>query len=286
MHHVFRSFTVYLVIFFTCYINIYLAVPFNGVGVRLAKEKEFSFIVSIQTKIGIGPNSLRHMCNGALISKRHVITAEHCLSDIKYLRSYRILMGSSDLQACKKYLIKSWITYDQWAESKRYHIEFARNDIAVVTLSEKVNDAPVKPATISIKKNEHLFGLSFQTAGWSESHGGQVGRFMQVANLNILNARKCIEIFKRLTGLIPSIFTAYLCTRTEPSIILSCGDSGGPVFYKDYFNNYKIVGINSGLCAENMAPDPLNIHVSIEYYRNFINDVMVTDKHKKCWPFC
>lgn len=54
------------------------------------------------------------------------------------------------------------------------------------------------------------------------------------------------------------------------------GDSGGPLFNK----KLEIIGVNDSSCPKNYTreqqSDVMNMHVSVDYYRNFINDALRT----------
>lgn len=62
-----------------------------------------------------------------------MLTSAHCLEDLEY-KDIHVLVGSFDLLKGKKIEVKSWLTFDDWADQNGYPIEFANNDIAVLSV--------------------------------------------------------------------------------------------------------------------------------------------------------
>ncbi|XP_011499562.1 PREDICTED: uncharacterized protein LOC105363529 [Ceratosolen solmsi marchali] len=133
-----------------------------------------------------------------------------------------------------------WITYNQWTTQMRLHMEFPSNDIAVAKLLRTTRNQII-PATLSITPNIRMYRLKVQVAGCGLSNDNVSPQIIQTAKLKIIKKIECEAIAMRLLGHREIIEERYLCTIANPYTLLSSGDSGGPLFYRNI-----ILGINVG----------------------------------------
>ena len=106
----------------------------TGPGVRQVHGNEFPFVVSIGV-INDRDAELNHFCTGSLISRRHVLTASHCMATLK-LGSFQVSIRSSDLRAAEKFQVNSWITYDNWLEVNEMPDDPRLSDIAIIQVNK------------------------------------------------------------------------------------------------------------------------------------------------------
>jgi hypothetical protein len=109
-----------------------------GANIFDAQENEFDFVVSLMKKGILTSNPVMdHICTGTLITRKDIVTAEHCIRGRDISRT-EIMLGSVDLKKCFTYYILWWITYEEWAEIEKIHLEFILNDIAVIRVIESL----------------------------------------------------------------------------------------------------------------------------------------------------
>jgi secreted trypsin-like serine protease len=102
-------------------------------NIRSAAENEFPFIVAISKSYRQDTLNLNYFCAGTLISRKDVLTSEHCLRD-QNLNRITVLVGSSYLDRGLRYYPSWWITFDQWAVQNNHEIVHEVNDIALLNV--------------------------------------------------------------------------------------------------------------------------------------------------------
>lgn len=110
--------------------------PLEGVNVLSANSTEFPFIASLGYMRSIVRLERFHFCTGTLITKKHVITAAHCLIHVNK-NPFDVIIGDVDLRTANvRYNVDSWITYDEWARSVGKERVFDNNDVAILTVTD------------------------------------------------------------------------------------------------------------------------------------------------------
>jgi V8-like Glu-specific endopeptidase len=106
-----------------------------GRNIRDAQENEFPYVVSVMRMRIFNADPIRdHSCTGTLISRKDIVTAEHCV-EAEDLLATKIVVGSNNLRECESYFIFWWTTYKHWAMRSNIPIEFYMNDVAVIRVS-------------------------------------------------------------------------------------------------------------------------------------------------------
>jgi hypothetical protein len=102
-----------------------------GTNVRPAQVGDFPFVVSI---VGINPNipiELNIWCTATRITRRLVLTSEHCLRNSEN-RPFQIIEGSVDVRHGTSFFPLWSISYDQWAYHNNIQVFFIDNDILLI----------------------------------------------------------------------------------------------------------------------------------------------------------
>jgi hypothetical protein len=109
--------------------------PLVGINIRPSEDNEFPFIVSIMQINYINPDpTMDHLCAGSMISRKDVLTSEHCIS-MEVPNAIKVIVGSTNLYDGNEYFINWWISYDQLKNSQENEIEFIENDISIIRVS-------------------------------------------------------------------------------------------------------------------------------------------------------
>lgn len=102
--------------------------PLRGVNVRDARSSDkLTFVVYL----GYINNGGEHYCTGSLITRRSVLTCQHCIFG-EEKSNVQITIGSTDLRLGQKYGVDSWQSYDQWYYDVKELAVHTEDDIAVI----------------------------------------------------------------------------------------------------------------------------------------------------------
>jgi hypothetical protein len=102
-----------------------------GENIRHPNPNEYLFVVPI-ARVDKYNNSLtEEMCVGTLVTRKDVLTAEHCLEG-EELPYTVIIAGSSDFSLGTEFSFYWWISFDWWYSNFRQAKEFDFNDISVI----------------------------------------------------------------------------------------------------------------------------------------------------------
>ncbi|XP_011495225.1 PREDICTED: uncharacterized protein LOC105360125 [Ceratosolen solmsi marchali] len=95
---------------------------------------------------------------------------------------------------------------------------------------------------------------------------------METVDVTILSRNACeqrLQVFFQRNCRIP---VNNLCAAADPVALMSKGNSGSPVLY-----NGQLIGIHKATSPSNLAqysPGKVNLFVSVDYYREYITDVL------------
>nr|AQM58424.1 venom s1 protease with cub domain 1 [Pristhesancus plagipennis] len=190
-----------------------------------ASPNEFPWMVALQARVSGGIAS----CGGSIVTKRHVITAAHCVIDLYGDRStidaadLTVITGAHDLR--RRSPAKH---YAEYAVQKVYvRPEFPAqltHDFAIVVLKKdiKFSDA-VGPICLS-PSSVYEANKRITIMGWGTSEKYFASPMLIKGKTTMINRNQC------------RIKPWEICTRTDPVATCS-GDSGGPLVVIDQDTN-------------------------------------------------
>ncbi|XP_011049282.1 PREDICTED: chymotrypsin-1-like [Acromyrmex echinatior] len=222
------------------------------VGGKLANEGQFPYQASLRL-------NNNHFCGGSVISKRHILTAAHCMSGLDNA-VITVVLGTNTLDkgGDQYFSIKKWV-------HPYYNSILIWHDIALIKVNKDiVFGDKVKPIALSTKnfdKSDYPATLS----GWgTTNYPGKTPNDLQYIQLRVINQKKCVASSYRITK-------NNICTLNTWGEGACHGDSGGPLVA----DNEQIGVVSWGIpCAKNQ-PD---VFTRVSSYLIWINDCIQQDK--------
>lgn len=192
-----------------------------------AKPNEFPYQVSLRYG-GI------HICGGALISDRHVLSAAHCVCELidEPYEDLTVVTGSTKISRNGKvYGIKSINCHPKY----QYGLERSwENDLVVIRLNGSIkkgaSQSPVRLPGSDSSKGEHAI-----LTGWGRSDPhGLLHKILQKLAVTVIDNEDCQARYNN------TILPSQLCTFKRIGAGACKGDSGSPLV-----SNGTLVGIFS-----------------------------------------
>ncbi|XP_024877364.1 chymotrypsin-2-like isoform X2 [Temnothorax curvispinosus] len=196
-----------------------------------------------------------HRCGGAIVSKRYIITAAHCLESPYYPHNVDVDVGSNLLYSQTTYEAEELIIHPN------YNRTLAINDIGLIKLKKDIKfNSNTKPiALVSSDKNFDGVGGLIVTGWGNTSPDGPTPEHLQQIVVTGYSQETCAHTYD-------DISERQVCTLLALGKGICSGDSGGALIY-----NGELVGIASfgreGPCAAGF-PD---VFTRVFHYRDWVN---------------
>ena len=202
------------------------------------------------------------MCGGSLISKKHAVTAAHCLPHWFDKKRFIAVLGDFDTskpeEGTEQHVkVKSITLHENWNFYTDPVSGTIKNDIAILELEEeaKLSDH-IEPICLPTKEEANSKDMTCMLSGWGKKHHSQGRRATPILNeldVSIVSHAECVRQRRGLTyhsshKRMP-LTEKMLCTvhKNGNKKGSGCqGDSGGPVSCKLKGQNiWKLFGVIS-----------------------------------------
>ncbi|XP_014345984.2 granzyme M [Latimeria chalumnae] len=228
------------------------------IGGKEAAKHSKPYMVSIR-------NSKSHICGGALIKEKWVLTAAHCFPNISN-GPITLVLGAHSLSrrlgSEQVFKIKGYFPHPEF---KSLSLE---NDIMLVKLDGKAKlNKDVKTVAIPKKKGITAANTKCNFAGWGTTEDKKLSDKLQELNLTVIDIRKCNST-KFWNG---EVTKEMICAEGQPKTAAPCrGDSGGPlVCHKGVAAG--VLSFSAGDCKDVFKPP---VFTAVANYVPWINKII------------
>ncbi|XP_053996961.1 transmembrane protease serine 9-like [Hylaeus anthracinus] len=230
------------------------------VGGNVASVYEYPWMVSM-SKQGT------FYCAGSLITRRHVLTAAHCMAGFDR-RGIKLVLADSNRPNLNKDAVVRRIKSVTIHEN--FHAYTYNNDIAIIEMDRPVDvNGIVRTACLPEDKAIDYTGATATVVGWGRTGEDEpVSDELRKVNLPILSQEECDESGYQKNRITENMFCAgYLDGKLDACF----GDSGGPLHVKGTYGHLEVVGIISWGrgCARPNLP---GIYTKLTNYLGWLKD--------------
>ncbi|XP_023314019.1 chymotrypsin-1-like [Trichogramma pretiosum] len=226
-------------------------------GARPAENGEFPYQASL--RVGTG-----HICGAALIGKKHVLTAAHCLYALRDIDTeyVSVLVGTNDLRLKDgtAYAVSKMTYHPGYVEKKSPDWMY---DVGVIELKDEVKLTD-RVGIVKLPTEAPKPGSTAIVTGWGATKAkSPTSPILQKLNLRVISLDKCRKSMPSYAR----VHQSHVCTYVGTGLGSCSGDSGGPLV-----SNGVIIGIVSGgiPCARGY-PD---VFTSVYDYLPYIKSIV------------
>jgi len=228
--------------------------------------------------------NIDYLCGATLVTKRHVVTAAHCLRDDleTVLLGEHIIGNDTDGANPEEFRVLKQIPHED------YNARTFDNDIAVVTFdTDVVFKSDIQPVCLPSNTpdlvNDKFEKTGVYITGWGAVRfRGPTASTLQQGLIQTVSQEYCQEKFKQFKNV--KIDDTKICARDLQDKIDACqGDSGGPMVTditgSDRKKRYYLIGVVSFgyRCA---VPGFPGVYSRVTEYDEWIRNTIANDDLK------
>ncbi|XP_015590466.1 phenoloxidase-activating factor 2 isoform X2 [Cephus cinctus] len=261
----------------------------DGVGFRItgqtdneAQFGEFPWMVAILKEETIGSNSQKlnvYQCGGALIHRKVVLTAAHCVSG-KQPGQLKVRAGEWDTQTKNEIYPHQDRDVETIVVHEKFHSGALFNDYALLILTQPVDIAENVDVVCLPQQGATFDGSRCFASGWGKDIFGKEGHYQVIlkrVELPVVPHDTCQSSLRRTRlGKYFVLDNSFLCAGGEVGKDTCKGDGGSPLVcpLKNDPSRYVQAGIVAwGIgCGENQTP---GVYANIGLARQWIDEQMV-----------
>lgn len=257
-------------------------VVYNGVKARPGEFPQMAALGYVVPEEQ-APGGRIYVCGGTLISKKHILTAAHCVSNIHGLVPVEVILGVTDLVEMDKSQLQK-LSIAKITKHPLHKWSFNYHDIAVLELNRKVNFTPyVKPACLMTKPiSDERATSRLVVLGWGgiDIDGTLSSKLLKADKLDFVANNECAKSYLHATAKMPEgLDEGMICVRdlnVTRKADTCWGDSGGPLL-GSLAPYPPLIGVTSfGQACGAGVP---GVYTSVYKYLNWIEDQVWSKKN-------
>ncbi|KAF2897099.1 hypothetical protein ILUMI_09080 [Ignelater luminosus] len=225
-------------------------------------------------------------CGGTVINDRYILTAAHCLTNLKTLKLVSVRLGEHDINTerdCEKsdygdeYCSDPVqdIDIEESIPHPDYNATVFTSDIGLIRLAKPINISvesvrPICLPTTKELKEYKLLDTKLIVTGWGATETGRRSSVLLYVNVPVITEEVCRKAYEASPA---KINYKQICAGGQNGMDSCGGDSGGPLQNFIVHNGdlrgvqFGVVSFGPRFCGQEGFP---GVYTRIDYYMDWI----------------